>query len=156
MGKHADYFGIKLAKNGGYRVCLNISIGEPREITFFASFVKKSQVDCEGIVCPGLKFEMTTHRGVDAYIMTSHGNGGCFLCFTDSKMNVAVQAQHEVKKLDRGGGSTVMVVHFLVVTYTDALRAVERLCTTPYRTLATYATCPPPWGPKRHANTPSY
>jgi hypothetical protein len=26
----------------------------------------------------------------------------------------------------------------------------------PYRTLAKYATRPPPWGPKRHANNPSY
>ncbi len=25
-----------------------------------------------------------------------------------------------------------------------------------YRTLAKYATRPPPWGPKRHANNPSY
>jgi len=29
MGKHVDYFGIKLAKNGGHRVHLCISIGEP-------------------------------------------------------------------------------------------------------------------------------
>ena len=72
---------------------------------------------------------MTTHHGVNAYIMTSHGNGGCFLCFTDSKMNVAVQAQHEVKKLDKGGGNAVMVVDFFVVTYADGLRAVKRLCT---------------------------
>ncbi len=42
---------------------------------------------------------MTTRGGVDAYIMTSHGNGGCSLFFTDDKMNVAVQAQHSVKRL---------------------------------------------------------
>ena len=100
MGKHANYFGIKLVKNGKYCVC--ISIREPQEISFSASLVKKSQSDCEGIVCPGLGFKMTTHRGVDACIMTFHGKEGCFLCFTDSKINVAVQAQHEVKKLDKG------------------------------------------------------
>ena len=90
MGKNADYFGIKLAKIGGYRVRLCISIREPQEITFLATLVKKGQEDREGSVCPGLGFQMTTRGGADAYIMTSHGNGGCFLFFTDNKMNVAV------------------------------------------------------------------
>jgi hypothetical protein len=101
MGKHADYFGIRLAKSGGYCVRLCISMGEPREITFSATLVKKGQDDREGTVCPGLGFQMTTRRGVDAYIMTSHGNGGCFLFFTDNKMDVAVQAQHSVKRYAR-------------------------------------------------------
>ena len=70
---------------------------------------------------------MTTRGGVDAYIMTSHGNEGCFLFFTDYKMNVAVQAQHSVKRLKKGGGSTVMVVDFMVATYAGALKAVMRL-----------------------------
>ncbi len=38
-------------------------------------------------------------------------------------MNVAVQAQLEVKKLD----TAVLVVDFFVATYADGLRAVERL-----------------------------
>ena len=130
MGKHADYFGIRLAANGGYRERLCISIGEPREITFSANFVNKGQEDREGSVCPGLGFQMTTCGGVDVYIMTSHGNGGCFLFFTDEKMNVAVQAQHSVKRLSEGGGSAVIVVDFMVATYADALRAVMRLCAT--------------------------
>ena len=46
MGKNADYFGIKLAKSGGYRVRLCISIGEPREITFSATIVKKARRIC--------------------------------------------------------------------------------------------------------------
>jgi hypothetical protein len=62
-------------------------------------------------------------------MMTSHGNGGCFLCFTDDKMDVAVQAQHSVKKLSKGGGSTAMVVDFWVFTYAVAIRAIERLRT---------------------------
>jgi hypothetical protein len=41
MGKHADYFGIKLAKNGGYHLCLCISIVEPQEILFSAYLIKK-------------------------------------------------------------------------------------------------------------------
>jgi hypothetical protein len=130
MGKHADYFGIRLAKSGGYRVRLCISMGEPREITFSATLVKKGQDDREGTVCPGLGFQMTTRRGVDAYIMTAHGGGGCFLYFTDNKMDVAVQAQHSVKRLSEGGGSAVMVVDFMVATYEDALRAVMRLRAT--------------------------
>ena len=130
MGKHADYFGIRLAASGGYRVRLCISIGEPRVITFSATLVKKGQIDREGSVCPGLGFQMTTRGGVDAYIMTSHGNGGCFLFFTNNKMDVAVQAQHSVKRLSEGGGSAVMVVDFMVATYADALRAVMRLRAT--------------------------
>ena len=38
MGENADYFDIRLAKSGGYSVRLCISIGEPREITFSATF----------------------------------------------------------------------------------------------------------------------
>ena len=72
---------------------------------------------------------MTTRGGVDTYIMTSHGNGGCFLFFTDNKMNVAVQAQHSVKRLKKGGGSTVVVVDFMVGTYAWVLKAVMLLCT---------------------------
>ena len=48
--------------------------------------------------------------------MTSHGNRGCSLFLTDDKMNVAAQAQHYVKRLKKGGGSTVMVVDFMVAT----------------------------------------
>ena len=102
------------------RLC--ISIGEPRVITFSATLVKKGQDDREGTVCPGLGFQMTTRRGVDAYIS--------FLYFTDNKMDVAVQAQHSVKRLSEGGGSAVMVVDFMVATYADALRAVMRLRAT--------------------------
>jgi hypothetical protein len=43
-------------------------------------------------------------------------------------MNVAVQTQHSGKRLKKGGGSTVMVVDFMVATYAEALRAVMRLC----------------------------
>ncbi len=49
--------------------------------------------------------------------------------FTDNKMNVAVQAQHSVKRLKKGGGSAVMVVDFTVATYAGALAAVLRLRT---------------------------
>jgi cytochrome c-type biogenesis protein CcmH/NrfF len=45
-------------------------------------------------------------------------------------MDVAVQAQHSVKRLSEGGGSAVMVVDFMVATYADALRAVMRLRAT--------------------------
>jgi hypothetical protein len=103
MGKHADYFGIILAKNGGYSLCLCISIGEPREISFSADLVKKGQQDQEGRVYSGIGFKITTRCGVDAYMMRSFGNGGCFLCFTDNKMDLAVQAQHSVKKLVKLG-----------------------------------------------------
>ena len=37
-----------------------------------------------------------------------------------------------------------------------ALRTLLERQTGSYRTLAKYATRPPPWGPKRHANNPSY
>jgi len=49
--------------------------------------------------------------------------------FTDDKMNVAVQAQHSMKRLKKGGRSAVMVVDFMVATYAGALKAVMRLRT---------------------------
>ncbi len=72
---------------------------------------------------------MTTRGGVDTYIITSHKNGGCFLCFTDNKTDVAIQTQHSVKRLEKGGGSTVMVVDFWVAMYAEGLRAVVQLDT---------------------------
>ena len=129
MGEHSDYFGKLLCKVGSYRLHLGISVGEPCEIVFSAKLVKKGMNDRQGTALSGLGFSLTPRRGrvVDAYIMTSHGNGGCFLCFSDSNMNVAVQAKHSVKKLCTGGGSAVMIVDFWVPTYAEALKAVEKL-----------------------------
>ena len=45
---------------------------------------------------------------------------------------------------NHGGGSKFQVLY------------PPRYPVHPYRTLAKYATRPPPWGPKRHANNPSY
>ena len=130
MGEHSDYFGKLLCKVGSYRLHLGISVGEPCEIVFSAKLVKKSMNDRQGTALPGLRFSLTTRRGVDAYIMTSHGNGGCFLCFSDSNMNVAVQAKHSAKKLCTGGGSAIIIMDFWVPTYAEALKAVEKLCKT--------------------------
>ena len=127
MGEHSNYFRIRVARNGGHQLHLVISIGAPREITFSANKVEKGMRDREGTRFPGLKFTITTGRLVSAYLMTSHGNGGCFLCYADNNKNVAVQAQHSVKQLNKesGGGSTYFVVDFWVEMYEDALRAIE-------------------------------
>ena len=108
MGEHSNYFRIRVAMNGGHQLHLVISIGAPREITFSANKVEKGMRDREGTRFPGLKFTITTGRLVSAYLMTSHGNGGCFLCYADNNKNVAVQAQHSVKQLNKesSGGNT--------------------------------------------------
>ncbi len=83
MGKHAGYFGIKQAKNGGYRVRLCISIGAPQEISFSANLVKKGKTDREGrTVYPGLGFKTTTRRGVDAYIIPTETGGASSVSLT--------------------------------------------------------------------------
>ncbi len=47
---------------------------------------------------------------VDDYIITVYGNGGCFLCFVDDKINKAVQTQHMVKKMKKGCRTPVCIM----------------------------------------------
>ncbi len=62
-----------------------------------------------------------TIPGFSAYLMSSHGNGGCYLSYPDELKKVAIQAQHSVTKIGANeGGSGAFVRDFLV----EDLRAV--------------------------------
>jgi hypothetical protein len=53
--------------------------------------------------------------------MSSHGNGGCFLGYTDETRKVAIQAQHSVSKIgENESGSRAFICDFVV----EDLRAV--------------------------------
>ena len=126
MGWHGD--GLRLTdRQDGYRMQLVLNMGESRKIRFRANQVNMSEVahgsednselakDNQGKRrYPGLGFEIMTIPGFSAYLMSSHGNGGCFLSYTDESKKVAIQAQHSVTKIgENGGGSGAFVCDFL-------------------------------------------
>jgi len=95
---------------------LVINLGESRKIRFSADQVDMSEVargseDNSEIAkskynqgkrrYPGLGFEIVTISGFSAYLMSSHGNGGCFLSYTDESKKVAIQAQPQSRRLVR-------------------------------------------------------
>jgi hypothetical protein len=57
--------------------------------------------------------------------MSSHGNGGCFLSYTDDTRSVAIHAQHSVSKISANkGGSKAFVCDFIVKDLRAAMKAI--------------------------------
>ena len=68
-----------------------------------------------------------TIPGFSAYLMSSHGNGGCYLSYTDESKKVAIQAQHSVTKIGANeGGSGAFVRDFLVEDLRAVMQALNR------------------------------
>ena len=77
-------------------------------------------------IYPGLGWEIDTIAGFSAYLMSSHGNGGCFLGYTDDTRSVAIQAQHSVSKIGvNKGGSEAFVCDFVVKDLRAAMKAIR-------------------------------
>ena len=118
---------------------LVLNLGESRKICFGAIQLNMSEVACgsednseiakdnQGSrIYPGLKFEIVTIPGFSAYLMSSHGNGGCFLSYTDESKKVAIQAQHRVEKIgENEGGSGAFVCDFVVEDLRAAMQALN-------------------------------
>ena len=118
---------------------LVINLGESRKIHFRANQVNISEVahgsedntnlarDNQGERrYPGLGFEIVTIPGFSTYLMSSHGNGGCFLCYTDESKKVVIQAQHSVTKMgENEGGSGAFVCNFVVEDLRAAMQALS-------------------------------
>ena len=67
-----------------------------------------------------------TIPGFSAYLMSSHGNGGCYLSYTDKSKKVAIQAQHSVTKIGQNeGGSGAFVCDFVVENLRAAMQALN-------------------------------
>jgi len=120
MGWHSN--SLRLAdRQGGYRMRLVINLGESRKIRFRAN---QLDVNEDTILeqdnrsyrrHPGLGWEIDTIAGFSAYLMSSHGNGGCFLGYTDDTRSVAIKAAHSVSKIGvNKGGSEAFVCDFVV------------------------------------------
>jgi hypothetical protein len=138
MGRHGD--GLRVTdRRDGYRMRLVLNLGEQRNIRFSADQVDVSEVahssedntnlarDNQGLRrYPGLGFEITTIPGFSAYLMSSHGNGGCLLSYTDESKKVAVLAQHSVTKIgENEGGSGAFVCDFVVKDMRAAMQALN-------------------------------
>jgi len=138
MGWHGD--GLRLTdRQDGYRMRLVLNLGESRKICFRANQVNISEVardseDNSEIVkdiqgerrYPGLRFKIMTIPGFSAYLMSSHGNGGCFLSYTDESKKVAIQAQHSVTRIgENEGGSGAFVCDFVVEDLRAAMQALS-------------------------------
>jgi hypothetical protein len=138
MGWHGD--GLRVTdRQDGYRMRLVINLGESRKIRFRANQVDMSEVangsedntnlakDNQGERrYTGLGFEIVTIPGFSAYLMSSHGNGGCFLSYTDESKKVAIQAQHSVTMIgENEGGSGAFVCDFVVEDLRAAMQALN-------------------------------
>jgi hypothetical protein len=118
---------------------LVLNLGESRKIHFRANQVTVSKIaygseDNSDLVrdnhdnChyPGLGFKIMTIPGFSAYLMSSHGNGGCFLSYTDKSKKVAIQALHSITKIGQNeGGSRAFVCHFVVENLRAAMQALN-------------------------------
>jgi hypothetical protein len=138
MGWHSDLLRVTDRKDG-YRMRLVLNVGESRKIRFRAnqvdiSLVARGSEDNTNLAgdnqggrrYPGLGFEITTIPGFSAYLMSSHGNGGCFLAYTDKTKKVAIQAQHSVTKIgENEGGSGAFVCDFVVEDLRAAMQALN-------------------------------
>ena len=103
MGWHSD--GLRLTdRQYGYRMRLVLNLGESRKIHFRANQVTVSEIaknsednsdlakdNHDNRRYPGLGFNIVTIPGFSAYLMSSHGNGGCYLSYTDESKKVAIQ-----------------------------------------------------------------
>jgi len=136
MGRHGD--GLqKTERYGGCRMCLVLNLGDSRKIRFSANILDTSQINAadegmpeasnqSGKVYPNFFWEMETTAGLSAYLMSSHGNGGCFLCYTDETKKFVLQAQHEVPNSGMNDrGSTAWICDFLVSDIIASMNALE-------------------------------
>jgi hypothetical protein len=133
MGWHSD--SLRAAdRQGGYRMRLVFNLGESMKIRFRANQldinkVSKLAQDRQSSRCYlGLGFEIETIPGFSAYLMSSHGNGGCFLGYTNETKKVAIQAEHSVEKIGANdaneGGSEAFVCDFVVKDLRAAMQAL--------------------------------
>jgi hypothetical protein len=138
MGEHSD--GLRFSdRREGYRMRLVLNLGESRKIRFRAFELDMDLVaygsednfelakDSEGNRrYPGIDHEIVTIPGFSAYLMSSHGNGGCFLCYTDESRKVAIQATHSVTCIGKNkGGSGAFVCDFVVEDIRAAMQALR-------------------------------
>jgi hypothetical protein len=131
MGWHSD--SLRLAdRQGGYRMRLVFNLGESRKIRFRANQLDVNedtileQDNRSYRLHPDLGWEIDTIAGFSAYLMSSHGNGGCFLSYTDDARSVAIQAQHSVSKIGANkGGSKAFVCDFVVKDLMAAMKALR-------------------------------
>ena len=119
---------------------LVLNLGESRKIRYRANQVNMSEgargseenseiaKDNQGKRrYTGLGFvEIVTIPGFSTYLMSSHGNGGCFLSYTDESKKVAIQAQHSVTKIgENEGGSGAFVCDFVDENLRAAMQALN-------------------------------
>jgi hypothetical protein len=131
MGWHSD--SMRLAdRQGGYRMRLVFNLGESRKVRFRANQLDVNkdtilfQDNRSFRIYPGLGWEIDTIAGFSAYLMSSHGNGSCFLGYTDDTRSVAIQAQHSVSKIGANkGGSEAFVCDFVVKDLRAAMKALR-------------------------------
>ncbi len=138
MGWHSD--GLRLTdRQYGYRMRLMLNLGESRKIHFRENQVTVNEIaygsednselardNHDNRRYPGLGFETMTIPGFSAYLISSHGNGGCFLSYTDESKKVAIQALHSVTKIgENEGGSGAFVCDFVVENLRAAMQALN-------------------------------
>ena len=126
MGRNSDSLRATDCQ-GGYRMRLVFNLGESRKIHFAANQVNIEEVGPHQTNrrYPGLGFKIVTMPGFSIYLMSSHGNGGCYLGYTDQSKKVAIQAQHSVMKIGANeGGSGAFVCDFVVNDLRAALQAL--------------------------------
>jgi hypothetical protein len=131
MGWHSNF--LRLADcQGDYRMRLVFNLGESRKIRFRANQLDVNKdtilkLDNQSYrLHPDLGWEIDTIAGFSAYLMSSHGNGGCFLIYTDDTRSVAIQAQHSVSKIGANkGGSKAFVCDFVVKDLKAAMKALR-------------------------------
>jgi hypothetical protein len=77
-------------------------------------------------VYPTFAWDIETIPGLSAYLMSSHRNGGCFLCYTNESKKSALQAQHKVPVSGVGeGGSMAWICDFLVKDIEASMKALK-------------------------------
>ena len=131
MGWHSD--SLCLAdRQGGDRMRIVFNLGESRKIRFRANQIDvnedtiSEQDNRSYRRHPDLGWEIDTIAGFSAYLMSSHGNGGCFLGYTDDTRSVAIQAQQSVSKIgENEGGSGAFVCDFVVEDLRAAMQALN-------------------------------
>ena len=132
--------GLRLTdRQYGYRMRLVLNLGESRKIHFRENQVTVNEIaygsednselardNHDNRRYPGLGFEIMTIPGFSAYLMSSHGNGGCFLSYTNESKKVAIQAQHSVTKIgENEGGSGAFVCDFVIENLRAAMQALN-------------------------------
>jgi hypothetical protein len=117
------------------RLVLNHS--DARKINFSANVLDMSKVEIEdedmpearnqsGRVYPDFAWDIETIPVLSAYLMSSHGKVGCFLCYTNESKEFALQAQHEVSVSGvNEGGSMAWVCDFLVKDIEASMKALK-------------------------------